>query len=266
MRVIQLVSVLSLALAVGGCIRPAWVRQMMSDAQDLPCLVDDVARPIEAASVTSLGFAPLDVEAALGVEVAPELTRRPPNRAAYEWFDPDHGFRPTARLVDITFDPEAWELVTRPAAQAENGSRGFMSRRSAPNGGPRPNFTCLTGQIVRGWATATAVFDHDDYGELTWDVAGWVEAQSAERDELVFLLSDWKKKFWTMPRRWRDALKDEAGRGVMCPTQAQVVMEGQVGWGGWFSVHVARDDCPVGGSPAADPLVDFRWFDLDYEP
>lgn len=251
-----------------GC-RPGDIRAYMSDAHDLPCLAEDTAESLDYDRTGPLGFAPREVEAALGGSFAPEgLRRRGPNRGAYEGFDPDVGFLPTARLIDIRFDEDAWELVDRPDRQGMNGLRGTrsqmgtFSRFHAPNGGPRPDYTCMTGKVMRGWGSATAVFDHEEYGELTWDVEGWVEAQSTEPDELVFLFADWRRRSWLLPRGWRKALKKESGD--WCPVQAQAVVEGQQGWGGWFTVHVVRERCPMGKQVAASPLVDFRWLDIGY--
>lgn len=252
------------ALIGVGC-RPSGIRDYMSDAHDLPCLAEDTTEPLAYDSPSPLGFAPQEVEAAFGTSFAPdELRRRPPAGRAYESFDPDVGFLPTARLVDIELDEDAWELVERPDRQGPNGSRGVSARRHAPNGGPRPDFTCMTGEIVRGWGAATMVFDHEEYGELRWDVEGWVEAQSTDPDELVFLFADWRTRKWRIPRRWRKPLRDDSGD--WCPVQAQAVAEGQRGWGGWFTVHTVREKCPMGKRVTASPLVDFRWINLSYDP
>lgn len=266
-RAFGLVATLSLLVSVAVGCRPAGIREHMSDAHGLPCLAEDLTEPLDYESASPLGFAPREVEQAFGTSFAPgNLRRRPPHRGSYESFDPDVGFQPTARLVDIHFDEDAWELVDRPERQGPNGSRGIWTRRHAPNGGPRPDYSCMTGAIVRGWGTATAVFDHEEYGELTWDVEGWVEAQSTEPDELVFLFADWRKRSWRIPRRWRRALKDESATVDWCPVQAQAVVEGQRGWGGWFTVHVVREICPRGERVTASPLVDFRWVNLSYVP
>lgn len=257
---------LVLAVSTTGCLRPAGIRSMMSDAHDLPCLAEDTARALDYNDTSPLGFAPRDVESALGDSFEPVVQRRPASRfGGYELYDAERGFLPAVRLVDIVLDPDGWELVDRPARQGPNGSRGFTTRIHAPNGGPRPDFTCMTGEIVRGWGTATAVFEHEEYGELTWELEGWVEAQSTDPDELVLLFADWRKHSWRIPRKWRSPLKDDAGRDHWRPMQAQAVVEGQLGWGGWFSVHVLREERD-GDRIAASPLVDFRWYDVDYDP
>jgi len=266
-RTLAFPACLNLAVIVAiGC-RPGHIRDRMSDAHDLPCLSEDISEPLDYDSPSPLGFAPRDVEVAFGTSVAPEnLRRRSPDPSAFESFDPDVGFLPTARLVDIRLDEGSWELVDRPEHQGPNGSRGIWTRRHAPNGGPRPDYSCMTGAIVRGWGTATAVFDHEEYGELTWDVEGWVEAQSTDPDAMVFLFADWRKRSWRIPRRWRRALREEATSGDWCPVQAQAVVEGQRGWGGWFTVHVVREICPMGERVTASPLVDFRWVNIGYDP
>jgi hypothetical protein len=251
----------TLLLLPTACVRPASSRDIMWDAHDLPCLAEDVVRPIGVDEVSPLGFTPRAVQQGLSTRVAPPLRRLD---TLWPFLERSSLFLPSARLDDIRIEEDSWEIVERPSYMFDEGSRG-VDPRFGPNGGPRPDYTCNVGTLVRGWGEATVVFDHEELGELRWDVKGWVESPNGDPGDLVFLFADWRRYFWRMPGRWRNALKDELGRGDNCPTQAQAVVEGQLAWGGWMSVHVTFEDCPFGGDTQTHPVIDLRWFDVDYE-
>jgi hypothetical protein len=257
------VAVTSLALAACAD-RPENVENILRSAMDLPCLRDDAVTPVAVDDASALGFSGLDLIGAVGAELSPELRRRPPYSGYPEHFDPTTGFVGGARLTAIQFDPDSFEIVDRSGAAAELGYRSTgYAGVGGPSGGPRPDYTCHAGRLLRGWATATVVFAHEDEGELSWEIQGFFESPSAERDEVVLLLADWQRDFSDLPRPWRRALEDEV-LSREDPFQAQAVVEGQIGWGGWMSVYLALEGRGRFRSFSASPVVDYRWINPSY--